>query len=197
MVSFNSKVIKFSLSKSEAKKEYMEVIEPTDVRLPDDVPARMKTLKADGKKWYLTVTLREDGSPFALFCHTNNKERGAQTSDAVLRLESLAFKKGILPEHIDKTISKISHDDNVSKLTRMISLNLRHGVSPLSVVSELDKMNDIYAGSFLFQIKKFLSGFIADGSKVDGVSCSNCGSNKVVFSEGCNTCLDCGSSKCG
>lgn len=170
----------------------------TDVKLPTDAQARLKTLKAEGKKWYLTVAYHPDSElPFALFCHTNHKEKGAQTSDAVSRLLALARTSGILEEHILGLEAKIEHDTNVSKLTRIISLLLRHRVQIAKIVRELDKMEDIFAGSFLFQIKKFLSQYLKDGEKVEGETCTECGSSNLVYSEGCMMCADCGSSKCG
>lgn len=174
-----------------------EVIIPTDVKLPDDSPARVKVLRAEGRKWYLTVTYHNDtDQPFALFCRTNSREKSAQTSDAVERFEDLARRKGISAEHIDKTVEKTAHESNIDKLTRMISLLLRHGVSIKNIVLEIDRMEDVFIGSFLFQIKKFLSHYIRDGEKVDGVKCESCGSDKIVYSEGCSKCMSCGSSKC-
>lgn len=197
----DGKIVSVSLNEVGAKapeaEENSSVI-VTDVKLPTDVKARLKTLKAEGKKWYLTVAYHPDSEvPFALFCHTNHKEKGAQTSDAVTRLIALARSSGILEEHVVGLEQKIEHDNNVSKLTRIISMLLRHRVKISNIVRELDKMEDIYVGSFLFQIKKFLSQYIKDGEKAEGVVCSECGGTNVVFSEGCNRCNDCGSSKCG
>lgn len=170
----------------------------TDVKLPTDAEARLKTLKAEGKKWYLTVAYHPDSElPFALFCHTNHKEKSAQTSDAVVRLISLARTSGILEEHIKGLEDKIEQDNNVSKLTRVISLLLRHRVKIARIVRELDKMEDIYAGSFLFQIKKFLSQYVKNGEVVEGGTCTECGSSHLIYSEGCMQCADCGSSRCG
>ena len=41
-----------------------------------------------------------------------------------------------------------------------------------------------------------LKKFIKDG-KAQGFTCMDCGSENVVFQEGCLTCKNCGSSKCG
>jgi hypothetical protein len=170
----------------------------TDVKLPSDAQARLVTLKAEGKKWYLTVAYHpESDRPFALFCHTNHIEKTAQTSDAIERLVGLARSEGILKEHVDDLESKIDKDPNVAKLTRVISLLLRHRVSIKKIVRTLDQMDTIYAGSFLFQIKKFLSQYIKDGELVEGGTCSDCGSSNLVYSSGCMTCVDCGGSKCG
>lgn len=169
----------------------------TDVKLPFDAPARMKTLRADNKKWYMTVVYHQDTEqPFALFCSTNHPEKTAPISDAVQRLIGLAQQAGILEEHILGLKSKISSDNNINKLTRTISLLLRHNVSISSIVAELDKM-EIYVGSFLFQVKSFLSAYIKDGEVVKGGECEECGSGNIIYSEGCLQCVDCGSGKCG
>lgn len=198
MITFNSKVKKYELvmEGESPSTNAKEVIIPDDVKLPDDSPARMKVLRTGGKKWYLTVVSHEDtDQPFALFCHTNSSDKSAQTSDAVDRLVRLARAKGIMARHVDSTVEKTLSESNVSKLTRVISLLLRHGVLIKNIVTELDKMEDVFVGSFLFQIKKFLSQHIKDGETVDGSVCSSCGGT-LVFSEGCMSCRDCGESKC-
>lgn len=193
----DKKIKSVKLGDSQPREDFESVI-VTDVKLPTDAQARLKTLKAEGKKWYLTVAYHPDSElPFALFCHTNHKEKGAQTSDAVGRLISLARVSGILEEHVKGLEDKIDLDNNVSKLTRVISLLLRHRVKIASIVRELDRMEDIYVGSFLFQIKKFLSQYIKNGEIVEGGKCSECGSVNLVYSEGCMVCGDCGSSRCG
>jgi hypothetical protein len=194
-VVFDSKIVQYKLESTE--EPVTEEVVVTDIKLPDDSPARMKTLRAEGKKWYLTVVYHDNTEkPFALFCRTNSREKSVQTSDAVERLLQLAQDKGILKDHIDSTVDKISHESNVDKLTRVISLLLRHGVAIKNIVGCLEKMEDVFVGSFLFQIRKFLSQYIQDGEEVEGESCTECG-GKVVYSEGCMKCLDCGSSKCG
>jgi len=194
-IKIDKKILNVGLHKPETALDD-EVVLVTDVKLPTDAPARMKTLKADGKKWYLTVVYHEDtGRPFALFCHTNNKEKSVSTSTAIDGLIELAYKKGILEEHILQVLDKCQSESNVSKLTRVISLLLRHGVHIKNIVRELDRIDTI-VGSFLFQIKKFLSQYIKNGEKVDGAICSECG-GALIFSEGCMMCTSCGNSKCG
>ena len=168
-----------------------------DVKLPDSSPAMMKILKAEGRKWYLTVlTNQEQTEPLALFVHTNAVEKTVQTSTAVDAMFALARRKGIPEKHIEETEGKVSGDSNSSKIARAISLNLRHGVKIKNIVFELDKIEDILVGSFLFQVKKFLSSYVNDGEKIEGAKCDTCGSENVVFSEGCSKCMSCGSSKC-
>lgn len=198
MREITSKIVAYRVVKGGQEDWEEEKVIATDVKLPSDAPARVKTLRAEGKKWYLTVVyLPESEKPVALFCNTNHREKTASTSDAVEKLVNLAESKGILEEHITRLKEKIEADNNVNKLTRVISLLLRHNVSMTSIVSTLDTVEDMYAGSFLFQIKKFLSAYIKDGEKVEGGKCDDCGSNNVVYMEGCFQCVDCGSGHCG
>jgi len=170
-----------------------------DVKLPDSAPATMKTLKAEGRKWYLTVLWWDDqkSRPFGFFVHTNSYEKTVTSADAVEVLTTLARSKKIPMKHINETLEKIASDNNTTKVARMISLNLRHGVLIKNIVAALDRVQDVFVGTFLFQIKKYLSTFIRDGEKAEGIVCSDCQSPHVVFSEGCHKCTNCGSSKCG
>ncbi|MCB0433838.1 MAG: hypothetical protein KDD18_12900, partial [Mangrovimonas sp.] len=45
-------------------------------------------------------------------------------------------------------------------------------------------------------VARALKRFVEDGTQAKG-RCSNCNSDKLVYQEGCLTCQDCGSSKCG
>lgn len=168
-----------------------------DVKLPDSLPAALKTLRAEGRKWYLTVIQNEAQSrPVAMFVQTNAHEKSITASDAVERLLELATVKGVPAHHIESVTSKMAHDTNATKICRMISLNLRHGVLIKNVVATLEQV-DCFAGSFVFHIRKFLASFIKDGEKVADEKCLECGSDKVVYQEGCKICQNCGSSKCG
>jgi ribonucleoside-diphosphate reductase alpha chain len=168
-----------------------------EIKLPDSLPATLKTLKSEGRKWYLTVILNEaQTKPVALFVQTNANEKTITANDAVEHLEELARSKGIPEKYIEETLSKVAGDNNPTKIARMISLNLRHGVLIRNVVSALDKV-DCFAGTFVFHVRKFLSTFIKDGEKVQGEKCQECGSDQVVYQEGCKICKNCGSSKCG
>ena len=199
MREIGSKIVSYRVLKDEAAvADKEEKVIVTDVKLPSDAPARMKTLRADGKKWYLTVVYHPNSEkPFALFCSTNHREKTAPTSNAVDKLILLAKEKGILEEHITQLKEKIEGDNNINKLTRVISLLLRHNVGLVSIVATLDTVEDMVLGSFLFQIKKFLAAYIKDGEKVEGGKCDECGSNNVVYMEGCFQCVDCGSGHCG
>jgi ribonucleoside-diphosphate reductase alpha chain len=168
-----------------------------DIKLPDSLPATLKTLRAEGRKWYLTVIQNETNTrPVALFVQTNAHEKSITANDAVERLLDLAKSKGIPTKHIDSVANKIVGDNNPSKICRSISLCLRHGVLIRSIVATLEQV-DCMVGTFVFHIRKFLATFIKDGEKVQNEKCGECGSENVVYQEGCKVCANCGSSKCG
>lgn len=183
-----------------AVKETNEVEEEVileDIKLPDSLPATLKTLRAEGRKWYLTVILNEaQTKPVALFVHTNHSEKGVIAEDAAEQLIALAKAKGIPDKYIEDTINKSNHDSNATRISRLISLCLRHGILIRNIVASLDKV-DCFAGSFVFHIRKYLASFIKDGEKVQNETCQGCGSTNVVYQEGCKVCANCGSSKCG
>lgn len=188
------------LSASEEKDatDIDEEIMMDDVKVPSQAPAMVSTIRSDGRKWYLTTIMDEEQRrPVAFFVHTNSHEKNATTHDAVERLLTLAKEKGIPARWIHDTITKMEKDNNTTKIARAISLNLRHGVLIKNVVAVLDQVENIFVGSFLFQIKKYLSQYIKDGEKVDNGGCPECGNDSVVFREGCKVCVSCGSSKCG
>jgi hypothetical protein len=184
-------------AKEEAAGVGEEEIILEDIKLPDSLPATLKTLKAEGVKYYLTVIQNEAQTrPVALFVQTNNHEKKVVTEEAVEKLLNLARAKGIPEKHVKDVESKISGDNNATKIARVLSLLLRHGVAIRNIVRTLDTVETAHAGSFTFHIKKFLSTFIKDGEKAENEKCGDCGSENIVYSEGCRKCNNCGSSRC-
>ena len=167
-----------------------------DVKLPNSAPAILKTIRAEGKKWYLTVVYYDGTNrPFAIFVKTNSHEQSVLTNNAIDLLFSLAEEKGIPQKHIDDVKRKIGGDNNPSKITRVLGLLLRHGVLIKNICLTLDKIDGIHVGSFVYQIKKFLETHIKEGEIVEGEKCGECG-GKLIYSEGCFKCSQCGNSRC-
>lgn len=177
---------------------YEEEVIIDSVKMPASTEASMKTLKADGKKWYLTVVWNETKTrPQALFVHTNHHEKSVTTHDAMDRLLTLAREKKIPEQYIESTEKKIESDTNATKITRVISLLLRHGVAIKNIIHVLSTIDNVFVGSFLFQITKFLATFIRDGEVSENEKCPECGAATIVYQEGCKVCATCGNSKCG
>jgi ribonucleoside-diphosphate reductase alpha chain len=183
------------LSASEEEQWDEEIIKE-DVKLPDSADAVMKTLRAEGKKYYVTVVYNENPNrPFALFVKTNNHESTPLTHNAVELLMTLAKKKKIPKRHRDDVENKINSDNNANKVARAISFLLRHGVLIKNIVAVLDLVEEAYVGTFVFQIRKFLSSYIKDGEEVEDEKCDECG-GQVVYREGCKACVNCSASRC-
>ena len=82
---------------------------------------------------------------------------------------------------------------------RLISAILRHGMPLPNVLQIMDKLifdSDDVITSWKQGIKRIIKKYIKEGTMVKGQVCDNCQSERIVFKEGCMTCLDCGTSKC-
>lgn len=168
-----------------------------NIKLSDSLPASLKTIRAEGRKWYLTTVMNENQTkPVALFVHTNNYEKNVTTTGAVDLLIDLARTKGIPEQHVLDTIAKSGGDSNTTRICRAVSLCLRHGVLIRNIVATLEKV-DCLVGTFVFHIRKYLASFIKDGEKVLNEKCDSCNSESIVYREGCKVCVNCGNSKCG
>jgi len=80
-------------------------------------------------------------------------------------------------------------------ITRLISTSLRHRTDIKFIVEQLGKTHgDMF--SFAKVITRVLKKYIPEGAK-STITCNECGSNNVIFEEGCSRCRSCGNSKCG
>jgi len=188
------------LSAADQKNDMDEEVIISDIKMPDTSSAEVKVLRdhegGSSRKWYVTVTLNENKAPIALFVQTNAMEKTVTTNDALERLLAMARTKGIPEKYVAGVEEKFQHDSNSTKIARTIGLLLRHGVRIKNIVAEIDKIEGVTFASFLFHLKKLLGGYIKDGEKIAGATCSNCGSSQMVYESGCSKCLQCGGSKC-
>ncbi|WP_298497109.1 adenosylcobalamin-dependent ribonucleoside-diphosphate reductase [uncultured Algibacter sp.] len=99
------------------------------------------------------------------------------------------------------TIEGLSHKFNPEfwNYAKLISSTLRHGM-PIDKI--VDLINSLQLDSESINtwkngVVRALKRYVADGTKVKGQVCTNCESENLIYQEGCLTCKDCGSSKCG
>ena len=78
---------------------------------------------------------------------------------------------------------------------RLVSTNLRHGVSPKYVMEQLQKSTDDMF-SLATASARVLKKYVADGEKATGTTCPECNSVELMYTDGCITCASCGWSKC-
>lgn len=156
-----------------------------------DAPKRPKTLDAEvhnvtalGDKFTVIVGLY-DSKPYEVFVAGNNLKKGTTT---ITKLSRGKYE-------VEGNTLELDITDEEAALTRMISTALRHGADIKFIVEQLNKADGTIV-SFSKAIARVLKKYIPDGEK-STVSCNDCGSDNVIFEEGCNKCLDCGSSKCG
>lgn len=99
------------------------------------------------------------------------------------------------------TIEGLSHKFNPEfwNYAKLISSTLRHGM-PIDKI--VDLINSLQLDSESINtwkngVVRALKRYVEDGTKAKGHVCDNCKSDNLIYQEGCLTCKDCGSSKCG
>jgi ribonucleoside-diphosphate reductase alpha chain len=173
-----------------------------DLKLPETfINGPMRVIKKEGSKFYLHFSyLPEDSEqifPVAMWVTTNQSGEIRQANGAVKVLIELLRRFDIDEDLIDAQVTKLFGNPGYMRVSKMVSMCLRHNIPLPNIVAALDQVPEVYVTDLLFAIKKFLSEHISDGTLVQGVVCKACGSENVVFQSGCVQCRDCGSAECG
>lgn len=94
-----------------------------------------------------------------------------------------------------KNIGAYFNEHGYVDITRLVSMNLRHGVKPSFIVDQLskNKVSDFF--SFNKAICRVLKKYIEDDTS-SGVACVECGEKAMVYEGGCSVCTNCGYSAC-
>lgn len=99
------------------------------------------------------------------------------------------------------TIEGLSHKFNPEfwNYAKLISSTLRHGMPIEKVVDLINGLHfkDESINTWKNGVARALKRYIEDGTVASKAKCENCGSKELIYQEGCLTCKDCGSSKCG
>jgi ribonucleoside-diphosphate reductase alpha chain len=99
------------------------------------------------------------------------------------------------------TIEGLSHRFNPEfwNYAKLISGTLRHGMEIDNVVDLINglQLDNESINTWKNGVARALKRYIPDGTSASGQKCGNCGSIHLMYQEGCLTCKDCGSSKCG
>ncbi len=157
---------------------------------PKSLSCNVHTTTSKGVKWNVIVGLLND-KPYEVFAvpYFTDIDKG----------ELVKIKRGRYDLEVKgETYSEDITSDMASEeeaITRLVSTALRHGTDVKFLTEQLNKSNGDIT-SFGKAISRVIKKYIPDGTK-STVTCNECGSENVIFEEGCNKCLDCGSSKCG
>lgn len=172
--------------KTNNKFEYKDAI-----KRPKEVPVEVHTTTTQGTKYNVIVGLVDD-KPYEVFITEYFTSKDSLTLKKVKRGRYDLYDGEEL--YKEKVTSEMSESEEA--ITRMCSMSLRHGSDVKFIVEQLNKTPSENMFSFTKSLARVLKKYIPDGSK-STTSCNDCGSTNVIFEEGCNKCLDCGSSACG
>jgi ribonucleoside-diphosphate reductase alpha chain len=152
-----------------------------------------------------------DGRPYEIFTGLSDDEDGILlprtiTSGKIIKSTEPDGTKRYDFQYINKrgyktTIEGLSYKFNPVfwNYAKLISGVLRHGMpihKVVDTVTSLQLDNDTI-NSWKAGVARALKKYIPDGTVAEGAICGECGSHNVIYQEGCLTCPDCGSSKCG
>jgi ribonucleoside-diphosphate reductase alpha chain len=159
------------------------------------------------QSWMVLVGIK-DGTPYEVFSGlANHIEAPKKTKTGTLikngkvnglSTYNLRVPLGADDEILFKDVANLFANPTQGAFSRTISLALRHGVPANFVVDQLQKDKDSDMFTYARCIARVLKGYIPDGTKsANEKKCKECGSDQVVYMEGCVTCLNCSASKCG
>ncbi|SFU33154.1 ribonucleoside-diphosphate reductase class II [Pustulibacterium marinum] len=99
------------------------------------------------------------------------------------------------------TIEGLSHkfDPEFWNYAKLISSTLRHEMPIERVVNLINslQLDSESINTWKNGVARALKRYVPDGTEAKGQKCTNCNSTNLMYQEGCLTCKDCGSSKCG
>lgn len=131
-----------------------------------------------------------DGKPYEVFIDTSEHNLNGKGTITKKSKGKYTFTQGEESFNISNCMT-----DEQEAITRLTSSSLRHGANIKFLVEQLNKI-DGEMFSFTKSLARVLKKYIPDGEK-STVTCQDCGSDQVIFQEGCQSCQSCGSSKCG
>lgn len=195
------------ISKSE-KKETAEN-DQNNFKRPKVLNAEIQRFNNDDEKWVAFVGLK-DGKPYEIFTGISDEDMfpipSSVKNGQIIKIRDEDGEARYDFRYKDKygylnTIGGLSHQFNKEfwNYAKLISSVLRHGMPIEKAVNLIDSMNfdSDNINSWKAGVKRALKKYVPDGTKVNRAKCKECSSENIVYQEGCLTCSDCGSSKCG
>lgn len=178
-------------------------------------PKRPKILDCDvirfnfnEEKWVAFVGLK-DGRPYEIFTGLADEEifpiPKTIIKGKIIKVKPDDGKTRYDFQYTDKygykkTIEGLSHmfKPEFWNYAKLISGVLRHEMPIADVVTLVQslKLDSESINNWKNGVERALKKYIPNGTKAKG-KCGECGSENLVYEEGCLICKDCGSSKCG
>jgi ribonucleoside-diphosphate reductase alpha chain len=177
---------------------------------PVELEADVVRFQNNREKWVAFIGLVDD-RPYEIFTGLGDDEEGlliprSVTSGKIIKNYEEDGSTRYDFQYTNKrgyktTMEGLSHrfDPEFWNYAKLISGTLRHGM-PIQKVVELVsslQLNDESINTWKAGVARALKKYIPNGTKAEGMTCSSCGSQNVIYQEGCLICSDCGHSKCG
>ena len=191
-------------------KKKKEEASPFPKKRPRVLECDILRFKNNDEEWIAFLGLI-DQRPYEIF--TGKKEDDNFPIPRSIRKGKIIKTKGEDGEsrydfqYVDKygykvTMGGLSHQFNKEfwNYAKLISGVLRHGmpiIDTVDLVTSL-RLDDDTINNWAAGVARTLKKYIPNGTKASpGQKCEDCGSENLLYQEGCLTCKDCGSSKCG
>ncbi|WP_027124503.1 adenosylcobalamin-dependent ribonucleoside-diphosphate reductase [Gelidibacter mesophilus] len=198
------------ISNDEKKEEDQDILTTFPTKRPQILEADVVRFQNNKEKWIAFIGLI-DGKPYEIFTGLADDEDGIliprwanegfiiknRNEDGTSRYD-FQYKN---IRGYKTTIEGLSHKFNPEywNYAKMISSTLRHGMPIDKVVDLINslQLDTESINTWKNGVARALKRFVADGTQAKGQMCSSCKSTNLIYQEGCLTCKDCGSSKCG
>lgn len=198
------------ISNEEKKEEEGGTLTPFPTKRPETLEADVVRFQNSKDKWIAFIGLI-DGKPYEIFTGFADDEDGIliprwvndgliiknRNEDGSSRYDfQYKNKRGY-----KTTIEGLSHKFNPEywNYAKLISSTLRHGMPIEKVVDLINslQLDSESINTWKNGVARALKRYVADGTEAKKQKCENCNSTSLIYQEGCLTCKDCGSSKCG
>ncbi|MBD0779437.1 adenosylcobalamin-dependent ribonucleoside-diphosphate reductase [Maribacter sp. ANRC-HE7] len=190
--------------------ETEETLTPFPTKRPQVLEADVVRFQNNKEKWIAFIGLIED-KPYEVFTGLADDEDGIliprwvengviiknRNEDGTSRYDfQYKNKRGY-----KTTIEGLSHKFNPEfwNYAKLISSTLRYGMPIEKIVDLINslQLDGESINTWKNGVTRALKRFVEDGTIATGQKCDNCKSTNLIYQEGCLTCKDCGSSKCG
>ena len=171
----------------------VKIVKSNAPKRPRELPCDVHYMSVNGCPYFVMVGLL-DGQPYEVFAGRSTGIDSKCKSGKIIKSKRPKIYKAILDDGIEICPLTIgcTHDEEV--ITRLTSMSLRHGAGIQFIVDQLLKVEGNMT-TFAKAIARALKKYIKNGEK-STTTCKKCGMKSIVFLEGCQTCQNCGDSKC-